>query len=98
MEYHFELFGQELTINYEYKITNPGAPETGPSYSSGGEPAEPMEYEIQSFELFNDKDEKLEVPKWLNDIIETHLSESDKVYEDIDEDSADCGNDYDERD
>lgn len=36
--------GKELLV--EYTVTSWGAPESGPSYSSGGEPAEPPEIEI----------------------------------------------------
>ena len=36
--------GKELFV--EYTVTSWGAPESGPSYFSGGEPAEPPEIEI----------------------------------------------------
>lgn len=36
----------EIPVEVEYRITYRGAPAEGPSYASGGQPAEPMEYEI----------------------------------------------------
>lgn len=36
--------GKEIFV--EYTVTSWGAPESGPSYASGGEPAEPPEIEI----------------------------------------------------
>jgi acetamidase/formamidase len=40
------------TLDIEFSFT-PGCPATGPSYSSGGEPADPAEVEIISVKLVN---------------------------------------------
>ena len=85
MHHHIYILHKELTVEFDYKITAPGAPESGPSYYSGGEPAEPMEYEAFNIELF-DNNTKLEMPKWLEEIIEEELSNSESVYQNIDED------------
>lgn len=39
----------ELICNV--KMTSAGAPESGPTFSSGGEPAEPPEFECEDIEL-----------------------------------------------
>ena len=44
------IAGAEYIVDYDYKITSPGAPEQGPSYSSGGQPAEPL-VEIKVLDL-----------------------------------------------
>jgi hypothetical protein len=36
-----------IEIAFEVKMTSKGSPARGPSYSSGGEPAEPPEFEIE---------------------------------------------------
>jgi hypothetical protein len=46
VEITHEFFGREFLIDFDIKITSPGCPATGPSYASGGEPASPMEWEI----------------------------------------------------
>jgi hypothetical protein len=38
-------------FTFEMIMTSPGYPATGPSYSSGGEPAEPPEWEIDEIRL-----------------------------------------------
>ena len=84
MKYTIELLGREFEVDFDAKVTCAGAPETGPTYSCGGQPAEPMEYEVSDIELF-DADKKLELPAWLHDLIETELMESDRVYEAVNE-------------
>ena len=37
-----------VTLEFEVKMTSPGAPASGPSFSGPGEPAEPPELEIES--------------------------------------------------
>lgn len=44
-----------LTMEVEIKMTSKGYPATGPSYSSGGEPAEPPEFEIESITINGNK-------------------------------------------
>lgn len=49
-----------ITLEFEVKMTSKGSPARGPSFSSGGEPAEPPEFEIEtiSFEGIGDSFEK----------------------------------------
>ena len=69
-------------VDYDFTITASGSPETGPSYSSGGEPAEPAEFDIEVIGLRLPKqhaDVHLDIPPWLNDMLCTHLAERDDV-------------------
>lgn len=74
-----------LLVDYDYKVMYPGYPATGPNYASGGEPEEPMEYEIT---VTSAKDEQggHEVPGWMLQRIELHLYENDELYDAIRED------------
>ena len=44
----------KIELEFEVKMTHAGAPATGPSYSSGGEPAEPPEFEIENICIAGD--------------------------------------------
>ena len=83
METTVEIAGHELIVEYVFEITAHGCPQTGPTYSSGGEPAEPAEFEIEVLGLYFPKSAtdlpELEMPKWLKDILTTHLSERDDI-------------------
>jgi hypothetical protein len=46
MEITHEFFGREYEIVFDIKITAPACAETGPTYDCGGEPASPVEWEI----------------------------------------------------
>jgi hypothetical protein len=46
MEIIHEFFGREYLIDFDIKITAPACAATGPTYACGGEPASPMEWEI----------------------------------------------------
>ena len=46
----------KIELEFEVKMTYAGAPATGPSYSSGGEPAEPPEFEIENIGIAGDKE------------------------------------------
>lgn len=85
MEATVEIAGHELIVDYEFKITSRGCPATGPSYSSGGEPAEAAEFEITVLGARFPKQHadvpELEIPKWLEDILVWHLMERDDVNE-----------------
>lgn len=71
-------------IDYDAKITAPAIPEQGPTYSSGGEPACPFEYEahIVGFKRHGDS-EYLALPAWLTKVLESWLDNSDEVYEQV---------------
>lgn len=80
MEATVEIAGHELVVDYGFKITAHGCPQTGPTFYSGGEPAEPAEFEIEVFGIrFAEQhaDVELGMPEWLKDILTTHLSERD---------------------
>ena len=97
MRVFLTIAGGDYIVEYDYKITSPGAPEQGPSYSSGGQPAEPMEYEVTFVSLSKDEGVGKETfcagPEWLQTEIETCLYEDadGKVYAAIEEDAV---NDY----
>ena len=91
------ILDQDFEVEYEFKITAHGYPETGPTYYSGGEPAEGPEFELEILGLRFPKQAAdlpdLEIPKWLDALLVTHLSERDDVYDIIcraDEDRAFC--------
>ena len=44
----------KIELEFEVKMTYAGVPATGPSYSSGGEPAEPPEFEIEHCSIAGD--------------------------------------------
>jgi hypothetical protein len=63
MEITHEFFGREYLIDFDIKITAPACAATGPTYDCGGEPASPMEWEIDGGpELFSLK--FFDVTKW----------------------------------
>ena len=86
-----EIAETEYAVDYDYRITCRAQPATGPTYSCGGQPAEPMEYEVTVTSLSLDApgggQPALEMPKWLKDQIEETLQESDSVYYQICEDA-----------
>ena len=108
MKAYLTIAGAEYIVDYNYKITSPGAPEQGPSYASGGQPADPMEFEITFVSLSKDEGGGGETfcacPEWLQSEIETWLDEDKdgKIYAAIEEDAADSYGDeldnYAERD
>ena len=73
-----DLLGTTFEVDYDFEITASGSPETGPSYSSGGEPAEAAEFEITVTEI-RAEGKTIELPKWIEELIETHLSERDDI-------------------
>ena len=89
------IAGTDYIVGYSYRITAEACPEQGPSYASGGEPASPMEYEVEFVDLRKDegggKETTVDCPAWLKTEIETWLYEDPdgKIYEAIEEDAAD---------
>jgi hypothetical protein len=80
------ILTDETIAEVSYVITSWGAPESGPSFSGPGEPAEPPEFEIEKITI-NGKEVTLD-----------DLSEKDqeKIDEAIYEQLADGPDDYDE--
>lgn len=92
MEIAINILGADYLAFYDYKITCNAQRATGPTYDCGGQPAEPMEYEITLSGVIDPVKLGagfLDLPQWLEDVIVQHLSESDRVYSDIDRDAAD---------
>lgn len=85
MEASVDIAGEELIVEYVFKITSHGCPATGPSYSSGGEPAEGAEFEIEVLGARFPKQHAdvpdPELPGWLKDVLTTHLMERDDINE-----------------
>ena len=85
-----EIAGTEYAVDYDYRVTCRAQAATGPTYSCGGQPAEPMEYEITVTGLSLDapgNQTALEMPKWLKEAIEEALQDSSSVYDQICEDA-----------
>jgi hypothetical protein len=56
MDIPINFMGEDFIAVVDYDVTFWGAPESGPTYSSGGEPAEPPEWEINSIVLRWDRE------------------------------------------
>lgn len=70
-----EIFGQEREINIVFSYT-PGAPATGPTYASGGEPGYGPEIEILKVSVLTSKKGVPEVwaeADWLADIVQDSI-------------------------
>lgn len=87
-------------VEYDFDITAGGSPESGPSFSSGGEPAEPAEFDIEVLGISVPKqpaDVTLEMPDWLRDVIATHLCERADINDVVQQADRDRGaDDYDD--
>jgi hypothetical protein len=94
MKARVTILDVEFDVEYEIKITAHGSPETGPSYSSGGEPAEPAEFDVEIIELRTPgqhADVHFDLPQWLEDMLVTHLCERDDVNDAAQEMDSDYG-------
>lgn len=89
MEATIEIAGREMIVEYDIKITAHGNNGTAPSLSYPGDPPEPCEFEVDVLGIdFPKRDADVlqpELPRWLADIIATHLSERDDIYQVADE-------------
>jgi len=95
MNYFFTITttknAEELDLDcyaeFDYKVTYGGAPERWPSWTSPGEPAEPLEFDIENLECFiDDGNENAALPKelWPDDL-EYRIQSDSKIYETIHE-------------
>lgn len=79
MDAYLTIAGAEYIVGYDYNVTSPGAPARGPSYASGGQPAEPFEFETTFVSLSKDegggKTTPVDCPEWLKHELETWLYE-----------------------
>ncbi len=103
MEANVDIAGEELIVEYVFKITSHSYPATGPSYSSGGEPGGPCEFEIEvlgaRFPKQHTDVPDPELPEWLKGVIATHLMERDDINEIVQRAEYEDGSDPDwERD
>lgn len=79
----FTIAGRDIYATYTTRVTLRRVAEQGPSYSSGGEPACPGEFEVEMDDLFIDDGDgtKVDCPEWLRDIIEQEMQDDQGVYE-----------------
>lgn len=86
-----EILGEEMSVDFDYRITYEGDNGSGPDSYYGPEPPSPMEYEITDVWL-NKQDyrtqewNEVDIPEWLKDIIIMYLIDSQNVYDMIRED------------
>ena len=90
MKFFIEIAGIDCIVNYDAKVTARAYPGHGPTYSSGGEPPSPMEYEVTINSLERDFEKSayggsLELPMWLRSALETIMLEDDSVYDAVSE-------------
>ena len=88
MKFFIEIAGVDCIVNYDAKVTARAYPGHGPTYSSGGEPPSPMEFEItiDSLETDAPKGERgipLELPNWLRHGLECVMQDQASVYDDV---------------
>lgn len=83
MKVDVTILDTNLEVEYDYKITASGSPESWSAY--GGDPAEAAEFEIEVLGIAFPKQAadapELELPTWLKDILTTHLYNRDDVNE-----------------
>lgn len=84
-------------VEYDFEITSHGSLGCAPSLSYPGDPPEPCEFDITILGIEVPKqaaDVILDLPKWLSDLIATHLYERDDINEIVQQADQDRG-DYD---
>lgn len=89
LKHIINLLGADYVVEYGYKITAKARPARGPSYASGGDPAEFMEFEITSFTIRCDGpgvQPSLPIPPWLHEQIVEWLQADDDVYDKVSQD------------
>ena len=77
-----DVEGVEVTLLASYSYT-PGCPEQGPSYDSGGQPAEGPEIEITSMKVKGE-----EVPQWFFDAVIAGESVPDYIRDNHEDDDG----------
>lgn len=79
-------------VEWEFTITQHGFAGSGPSFSSPGEPPEPVEFDIEVVALYELRSKNsLDIPLWLKDLLAEHLYERDDVYSIVNEADQDGG-------
>lgn len=96
-----DILGIEVAITYKYKITAEAETATGPTYSCGGTPASPAEFEteIVKYETVTPRGNVLlERIEWFDSLVQNFLNEDDKVADDVGEDSSIDDREYERED
>jgi hypothetical protein len=94
------ICGNDLEVEWDYKITTHGNGGVLPSMNYPGDPPEPAEFDIEILGLEFPKqaaDIVLDMPTWLSDLIATHLYERDDINEIVQKADQERGSyDYDD--
>jgi hypothetical protein len=98
MKANIVILENNFEVEFDFEITASGSPEIGPSFSSGGEPAEPAEFaiEILSLCLLKSPELILEVSDWLKDLLVKHLEQNEDVNAAVQDADRDRGSDFDD--
>ena len=98
MEASVDIAGQEMIVEYEFKITSRGYPGCGPSFNSPGEPPEPCEFEVTvhgaRFPKQHADVPNPELPEWLKDALATHLMGREDIWAIVDAADRDHERDF----
>jgi len=78
-----EIAGTELIVEYDFDITAHGCSAHMGSLSYEGHPAEPAEFVVNILGIRFPKQgadiPQLEIPRWLEDVLTSHLYECDDI-------------------
>jgi len=101
LKHAMEIAGLNCIVSYDYNVTSFPTPDTGPSYSSGGEPGDPLEFDITITKLESDTPKgrvNLELIEWIKVALYQHLMIDDDIaYQAVGEDCEEDEREY-ERD
>jgi hypothetical protein len=82
MKTDIDILGQSFEVDYEFAILTHGRPEMGPTWYSGGEPAEAAEFEVRDISIsVSHPHASLPAPDWLQTLIREHLENRDDINE-----------------
>ena len=97
-----ELLGLDCLVHYNYIITSFPTKDTGPSYSSGGEPGDPLEFDITITKLESITPKgmvELELNEWLKAALYQYLMVDDDIaYQAVGEDCEEDDREYERED
>ncbi len=85
------FMGEEFIADVDYRVTYYGAPAQGPSYCSGGEPAEGPEWEIEYIALRRDYLDGFGPEFEATGALFHHLANLDKISDAISEEICEDG-------
>lgn len=93
------IIDNKLEVEWDFTITASGSRGCAPSLNYPGDPPEACEFDIEIVELRfpkQDSDVHLGIPKWLNDLLTTHLLERDDINQVVQEADSERGEDPDD--